>query len=272
MYNSNNLEFLKTLERKLYTKLNVCLPGVIESYDFATQKANIKLDTQKVTEDGFISYPVISSVPVMSQSSGGAYFVMPVKPGDTCLVIFADLDITNWLAGLSNQEPATQRTHHISDAIAIIGLNSFAKPVQIENNTDVTIKYSNSTFMIKENGDIEITSANHIKVVSKTADVQVEHDAKISCKNAELTAEHNLKMQAENLDFVGQVNIQGDLHLDGNAMGKNNTAFKVSHGLESTGDVVADNISLKNHRHSYQKPVVGSQPTAAVPDTTGKAT
>jgi len=59
--------------------------------------------------------------------------------------------------------------------------------------------------------------------------------------------------------------------LDGKAFGKNNQTFevgaklKVAGDVEATGDVKAGIVSLKDHKHMYSKPVVGSSPTAAIP-------
>ncbi len=262
MYN----EFLEALQTKITNSINVCMPGIIESYDFKTQKANIKIDSKKKEDDNsFTEYPVISGVPIIMPSSGGAYITMPVKAGDSCIVFFADKDITNWLTGISNQKPETKRTHHLSDAVAILGLKQFNKPNLIENNEDLNIFYSGTTIKIKQNGDVEIDSKNHLKISSKTAEINLDHDATINCRDVHLKSTGNVNLDTANL------NIKGDLHLDGKAFGKNNQTFevgaklKVAGDVEATGDVKAGIVSLKDHKHMYSKPVVGSSPTAAIP-------
>ena len=63
------------------------MPGNILSFDPETQTAEIR----PAVRAGSVSYPVLSSVPVF----------MPVpfdiSPGDPCLVIFADVDVSAWL-------------------------------------------------------------------------------------------------------------------------------------------------------------------------------
>jgi hypothetical protein len=265
MYN----EFLEAFQKKISTSLNVCLPGIIESYDFKTQKANVKIDSKRIEDnDELTDYPVISSVPIIMPSSGGAYITMPVQVGDSCIVFFADKDISNWLNGLSNQKPETKRIHSLSDAVAIMGLHQFTKPIPIENNVDLNIHHANTTIKIKENGDVEINSKNHIKLTSKTAEVNLEHDAIINCRDVHLKSTGNVNFETTNL------NVKGDLHLDGKAFGKNNQTFKVGAKLEvtgdveATGDVKAGSVSLKNHTHSYLKPASGPM----VPAQTGGAT
>jgi hypothetical protein len=272
-------QFLEAWQKKVSTSLNVCMPGIIESYDFKTQKANIKIDSKRIEDnDQLTEYPVISGVPIIMPSSGGAYISMPVEVGDSCLVLFTDKDISNWLNGLSNQKPETKRIHSLSDGVAIMGLKPFTKSNNIENNNDLCIHYKNTTIKIKDNSDVEIISQNHIKVESKTAEINLSHDASIKCRDVNLLSSGSVNVETPNF------NIKGDLHLEGKASGKNNQPFKINSNVEVTGkidatqdiksdaDVKAGSISLKNHTHLYSKPVVGSSPTAAIPAQTGGAT
>lgn len=273
MYN----DFLLSFKTKILDSLNVCLPGIIESWDFQTQKAIIKIDSKRIEDNNeAIEYPVISGVPIITPSSGGAFISMPIKRGDSCLVLFTDKDITNWLLGSSNQIPNTKRMHSLSDAVAIMGLNQFTKPLPIQNNNDLSISYSNSVISIKPNGNIEINSKKDINIVCD--------NATIDCKDINLNSSSALNINTQNMNVEGSFNLKGDLHLDGNAFGKNNQSFKVGTKLEvtgdveatgdmeATGDVKAGSVSLKNHTHSYIKPIVGSSPTGATPAQTGGAT
>jgi len=275
MYN----DFLSKLETKMLNSINVCLPGIIESYDFKTQKANIKIDSKRIEDNNELTeYPVISNVPILTLSSGGAFISMPIKVGDSCLVFFADKDISNWLLGASTQVPNTKRMHHLSDAIAIIGLNKFTKPIPIENNSDLNISYANTIIRIKESGDVEIDCKTNVKLNSKTAEINLEEDAVINCRDANLTSSGNVNLKTTKLSLKGDLEIDGNLNLEGQASGKNNQKFKISNSLEVTGeisstqDIKAGNTSLQNHTHLYLKPVVGSTPTAATPGSTEKPT
>jgi len=142
-----------------------------------------------------------------------------------------------------------------------LGLKQFNKPNLIENNEDLNIFYSGTTIKIKQNGDVEIDSKNHLKISSKTAEINLDHDATINCRDVHLKSTGNVNLDTANL------NIKGDLHLDGKAFGKNNQTFevgaklKVAGDVEATGDVKAGIVSLKDHKHMYSKPVVGSSPT-----------
>lgn len=248
-----NNDFLQALQAKITNSINVCMPGIIESYDFKTQKANIKIDSKKKEDDNsFTEYPVISGVPIIMPSSGGAYITMPVKAGDSCIVFFADKDITNWLTGISNQKPETKRTHHLSDAVAILGLKQFNKPNLIENNEDLNIFYSGTTIKIKQNGDVEIDSKNHLKISSKTAEINVENATNINCKDVTLKATGDVKLEASSLNLKGNLKIEGKTEIT--------NGLDVTGDIKATEDVKAGIISLKNHKHMYLKPVAEAIP------------
>lgn len=107
--------------------LRVALPGRIESFDSATQTCSVKpqLKEVKIGQDGkdiIVPLPVINGVPVVSPSGGGFGLEFPVTAGDTCLVIFSDRSIDKWVATGGDVDPEDLRRHHLSDAIAIVGL------------------------------------------------------------------------------------------------------------------------------------------------------
>lgn len=109
------------------TALRVGLPGRVEKFDPATQLADVKpllkeaydLDDETVAVE---SLPVIVSVPVYSPGGQDFALTMPVKPGDSCWLLFSDrsLDLWNELGG--EQDPIDPRRHDLSDAVCIVGV------------------------------------------------------------------------------------------------------------------------------------------------------
>jgi hypothetical protein len=196
--NTSLSDVLEALMNKINTELNVSIPGVIEKYDFKTQKANVRINIkpyQKVDTD----FPIVPNVPVVFPRSGGASLTMPVKKGDGCLLVFSDLDVKSWLLGADNVKPQTSRRHHLTDAIAIIGLNPFTKPSQAENNEDVLLSYSNSKIRLKPNGIIDIHNAKEVNI--KTENVI------INCKNASIKAEENIIAECKNAQIKSSENV-----------------------------------------------------------------
>ena len=64
------------------------------------------------------AFPVLPDVPV--------FMPVPfeVRPGDACLVVFADVDIDRWLASGEPEEPGSARKHSLSDGLAFVGFRT----------------------------------------------------------------------------------------------------------------------------------------------------
>ncbi|WPY01545.1 hypothetical protein Trichorick_01458 (plasmid) [Candidatus Trichorickettsia mobilis] len=210
--NTSLSDVLEALMNKINTELNVSIPGVIEKYDFKTQKANVRINIkpyQKVDVD----FPIVPNVPVVFPRSGGASLTMPVKKGDGCLLVFSDLDAKSWLLGADNVKPQTSRRHHLTDAIAIIGLNPFTKASQAENNEDVLLSYADSKVRLKPNGIIDIHNAKEVNVKTesviincKNANVKAEESITAECKNASITSSENTSIDCKNANIKSSKN------------------------------------------------------------------
>jgi hypothetical protein len=154
-------EVIEALQKKIAANLRVAMPAIIKKYDFKTQAADVQIDIKELYFDGSHSdYPIISGVPVIFPRSGGASITMPVKAGDGCLLVFLDRDASSWLLGASGLVPQSRRVHHLSDGVAIIGLNPFSKVSAAENNEDVLLQFSDSKIRLKPGGIIDIHNAN----------------------------------------------------------------------------------------------------------------
>lgn len=104
------------------------LPGRVQSYDAATQLADIvpcvrhpvpQPDGTTLCED----LPVIPSVPVLWPRVGAWFLAMGLEPGDTVQLLFNSADIGPWVTGDgSTVNPADLRRHHLAHAVAIPGL------------------------------------------------------------------------------------------------------------------------------------------------------
>ena len=282
---SDFITILSKFRNKIAETMRVAIPGIIDSYDHAKQKAIVKVDIKELFEDGTsLESPVITNVPVIMSASGGALFSMPVKQGDYCLLIVCDRDISNWLLGASNQNPQTFRKNSLTDTVAIMGLRPFNKTLNIPNNTDVTIFYSGSTFSIGSDGTVNINSAQNINIKAKN-NIHIEsdhnihvHSNKISvkskgnididCTDATINASGNIYTKATSFEHNGNIKITGNLDLSGSAIFGN--GLTCTGGITNTGGVIkSNNKILETHTHSYSQPVAGSTPTAVIPGITG---
>jgi hypothetical protein len=109
-------------------ELHVAMPGRIESYDAATQTANVlplvrhpspQPDGSTAMED----LPVIPSVPVLWPRGGGWFFATHLEAGDTVQLLVNSAAIGHWRVGGGDvTDPGDLRRHHLSHAVAIPGL------------------------------------------------------------------------------------------------------------------------------------------------------
>lgn len=122
-------EVLNTAIGKSLEGVFVGLPGIVESYNAATQTAKIRpaLKRPYVNEDGSEAsddLPVLEDVPVVYPKGGGFFLSCPLEKGDNVLLVFCDnaLDEFFLSSGSIQVDPINLRMHDISDAVAIPGL------------------------------------------------------------------------------------------------------------------------------------------------------
>jgi Phage protein Gp138 N-terminal domain len=100
----------------------VCVPAVVNSFNAATQLAEVQLTIQ---EDVFqnlgivpVSVAPLQQVQVGMFRAGGFSITFPVKPGDEGVVIFNDLCINAWKkSGGTQNRQEERRRHDLSDGI-----------------------------------------------------------------------------------------------------------------------------------------------------------
>jgi hypothetical protein len=113
--------------------------GSIEEFDPEKQTAKAKLvykftqfrpDPQGNLVPQLVEYPILADCPVIflgGSGEEGASITVPPVVGDECLILFNDRSIDNWFAGNTGGELNSQRMHHISDGIILIGVRSLAR-------------------------------------------------------------------------------------------------------------------------------------------------
>jgi len=118
---------LNRFKAQAFADLRVSMPARVEKYEDATQLADVQplLKDSYVDEDGerqIARLPVVTNVPVVFPGGGGMRITFPVRAGDTVLLVFSDCSIDSWLAQGGEASPEDERRHHLSDAVAIPGL------------------------------------------------------------------------------------------------------------------------------------------------------
>ena len=132
--------------RSFLSEINTAEPGVIVSYDAVKQTASVQPSLKiGFTVDGIRqvrSKPIVNHVPLMFVGSGGRQIKVNVNPGDQVLLIFCHSSIDIWKSKGGEVDPGDDdRKHHLSDAIAIVGLqNKAVDTAPIIEFTDTQIR------------------------------------------------------------------------------------------------------------------------------------
>lgn len=124
--------------------VHTAMPGRVETFDPATQKATVQPLVRRpyLDEDGERipeRLPVVAGVPVMFPGSGGFSLTWPVAVGDVGLLVFASCSLDRWLARGGEVDPADERRHTLSDAVFIPGLRPFSAPGPATHATAMVI-------------------------------------------------------------------------------------------------------------------------------------
>ena len=116
-------DVLMTLKREIMESLHVALPGIVERFDPEAGTADVRPALRRLVgaEGEAAAVPVLRDVPVFLPGFSDPDLKLEVRPGDMCLLIFADVNIDGWYETGSATLPASGRTHDLSDAFAFVG-------------------------------------------------------------------------------------------------------------------------------------------------------
>ena len=174
-------------------KMHTCIPGTIESYDYATQKASVLPSIKMTFYDGTVlSHPIIQHVPVIFPRSGGASLTFPVNKGDGVLILFSERALERWLSSKGGEvEQGVNRRFDLSDAIAIVGLNSISTPtlgtkddvVLIYNKSKIVIKKDGAILLQNEMGKVDVDNLGNVELSNDKANIKLKADGKFDISN-----------------------------------------------------------------------------------------
>lgn len=128
---SQELALALAIKRRLLN-LHTMLPAIVDSYDAAKQTITAQPAIRRILADGSEQpLPLCVDIPVVFPGSGDFWLTFPVEPGDECLLVFAERSIDFWYQEGGVQNPSEFRMHDLSDAFAIVGINS--QPNKLSN-------------------------------------------------------------------------------------------------------------------------------------------
>lgn len=135
--------------------------ATIQSFDKSNQTAMATMvykqtfsrydgQTKQYT-DVLINYPIMLDCPCVVMGGGIGRLEMPITKGDTCIVLFNDRDMSDWVKNGQTGRPVdTQRFHSFSDAMLLVGINPMSDPWEGYNDDRVALKFGTTVLELKQ--------------------------------------------------------------------------------------------------------------------------
>lgn len=109
--------------------LYVARAGTVTAYDATSQTVDVQpcvaewfpAEGEAAVEQVYL--PVVTAVPVAFPGGGGFRSTFPIAVGDSVLLVFMDRSHDAWQDQGGRQVPADLRRHHLTDAVAIVGVH-----------------------------------------------------------------------------------------------------------------------------------------------------
>ena len=126
---------LNAHKAEILNELNCHQVGTIESYDYISQTASVRIAMLRTIGTEQVPYPVLTDCPVAFPSGGTAAITFPLTKGDPCLVVFNDRDIDNWFVSGATTASNTPRTHSLSDGVVLPGVRNASNKLDASGNS-----------------------------------------------------------------------------------------------------------------------------------------
>lgn len=214
-YNANNQQIAGNIQKLntvfLAKILSVSTAGVGGTKTVTAQPLICQIDAN----GNALPSPKLVEIPHYRVQAGAGAFVVNPHVGDIGVFVCAKRDISNIKNGVTDpQTPASFRSFDLADAIMI---------ATIHTGTASTYVYIDP-----DSGTIEIKAPSSLTVNTATATINASGSTSINSPETTIS---------------GHVTIKGGLSVSGGE------GAQVDGSLTTTGDVVANGISLDNHVH-----------------------
>lgn len=180
-------ESVETRLRELHT----CAPGIIESFDPSTMRAQIQPALNRVLVGGEIrEMPKLINCPLGVMRFGGFAITGPVKPGDECMIHFTERSLDAWIQFGDVRRPKDIRIHHESDAYflpvhtsennAVADYDPNNMVLRNTANTQKVTLFANGDIVIDSPGETTINTGGTATVNADEAVINANGDATIN--------------------------------------------------------------------------------------------
>lgn len=162
--------------------VHTSLPGIVKSYDRATQTAKIQPAIKRKYTDGrIVDLPIINKVPIMFPRSNGKFVHFDLVEGDEVTLVFSERSLDNWKERGGVVSPDDSRKFNLSDAKAYPGGSSIPKAfapngpagsIEMSNGTNHLMIEEDGKFTMKNSGGLfEMDPSGKFKVTNNTEEL-----------------------------------------------------------------------------------------------------
>lgn len=128
-------DLLEQTKEDIFSTFNAVQIGAIEEVQKDKQTITAQIQVKRPTgPDSSEKYPVLVDVPFFILQGGTAYFDLPIKKGDFCIILFNDRCIDSWYKNGSISDAPKKRKHSLSDGLALVGINPSSAVRETDGN------------------------------------------------------------------------------------------------------------------------------------------
>ena len=162
---------LSLIRREISASLHCALPGIVRSFDSATQTVTVQPALRMRFGEETLRLPLLREVPIVFPSAGGYSFLAAPQAGDECLVIFADGAMDRWMASGAESVPPVDRHHDLSDGFAILGCWSQPKKKPTFPSSGCVIQKDDGSAGVSVNGNAVRVFGTQITLEGSNVDI-----------------------------------------------------------------------------------------------------
>lgn len=133
------------------SELNCMRVGIIQEFNAENLTAQVQIAGKRtigLNPDG--TQRVRDYAPIYAKVCYCNPFIThEIVPGEECVLLFSDREIESWFINGDNNPEAYTRMHDLTDAIAIVGIRSLPKMIEIIRDC-LNLFYGNSNIKIDE--------------------------------------------------------------------------------------------------------------------------
>jgi len=227
---------IRTAIDSMLIDLHTSLPCEVVAVDYAMQTVNVKIVVNRITaDDEPLPFDIITEVPIGYTQTKKYSITLPINTGDTGQLIFNERQLDNWIVNNEIKEPDDTRKHSLSDALFIPNFVSRINNIPNISTSELEIRTRDNLtkLRVNENGTITADCINFV----------------VNSTNTTINATAKFKVVSPVSEFSAAVNVLGLLSASAYS-GLVGSSMTTNVNLETTKDVIASGISVKNHTHS----------------------